>query len=94
VWVDILKTKSCVFDVIKEYRDLVEKITSMTIKCLRTNNGGELTYLEFEKCCKDARIKRHKTIIYTPHKNGMVECMNNTLVQRERNILSNAKMPQ
>ena len=37
-----------------------------TIKCLRTDNGGEFTSLEFEKYCKDEGIVRHKTNVYTP----------------------------
>ena len=44
---------------------MVEKITSRTIKCLRTDNGAEFTSLEFEKYCKDEGIVRHKTNVYT-----------------------------
>jgi hypothetical protein len=44
----------------------VEKSTGRSIKCLRTDNGGEFTSMEFEDYCNDFGIYRHKTIVYTP----------------------------
>ena len=78
----------------KQFRALVEKSTSRSIKCLRTNNGGEFTSIEFEKYCKEFGIDRHKTTAYTPRKNVVVECMNTTLVERERNMLNNGNLQQ
>ena len=48
VWIYLLKRKADVFNVFKQFRDLVEKSTSKKIKFLRIDNGGELTYKEFE----------------------------------------------
>ena len=62
----MLKRKSDVFSVFKQFRALVENSTGRTIKCLRTDNGGEFTSKEFDSYCKDAGIERHKTTIYTP----------------------------
>ena len=73
---------------------MVEKSTDRSIKCLRTNNGGELTSVEFENYCKEAGIERHKTTVYTSQQNGVVECMNRTLLERARSMLGNAKMQQ
>ena len=70
---------------------MVEKNTGRSIKCLRKNNGGEFTSLEFEKYCKETSIERHKTINYT-QQNGVSECMNMTLLERVRSMLSNAKL--
>ena len=78
----------------KQFRVMVEKRTSMKIKCLRKDNGGEFTSLEFEKYCKDEGIVRHKTNVYTPQQNGVVEHMNRTFLERERNMLSNANLGQ
>eukprot|EP00253_Pinus_taeda_P033931 PITA_33931 len=86
----MLKRKSDVFTVFKQFRALVENITGRTIKCLRTDNGGEFTSKEFENYCKDAGIERHKTIVYTPQQNGVAERMNRTLLERARSMLSNA----
>jgi transposase InsO family protein len=58
----------------------------MSIKCLRTDNGGEFTSMEFENYCKESGIDRHKTTAYTPQQNGVVEFMNKTLLERERSM--------
>ena len=73
---------------------MLEKRTGGTIKCLRTDNGGEFTSLEFEKYCKYEGIVRHKTHVYTPQQNGVAESMNETLLERARSMLSNANLSQ
>eukprot|EP00253_Pinus_taeda_P003210 PITA_03210 len=93
VWVYMLKRKSDVFTVFKQFRALVENITGRTIKCLRNDNGGEFTSKEFDNYCKDVGIERHKTIVYTPQENGFVERMNKTLLERARSMLR-CKIPQ
>ena len=94
VWIYLLKRKADVFNTFKQFRALVEKSIDRSIKCLRTNNGGEFTSMEFENYCKEAGIERHKTTFYTPQQNGVIECMNRTLLERERSMLSNAKLQQ
>eukprot|EP00253_Pinus_taeda_P015667 PITA_15667 len=48
VWVYMWKKKSDVFTVFKQFRALVENNTGRTIKCLRTDNGGEFSSKEFD----------------------------------------------
>jgi len=52
-WVFMLKKKFDVFNVFKQFKEMVEKRTSKSIKCLRTDNGGEFNSIEFEQYCKD-----------------------------------------
>ena len=92
VGVYILKSKADVFGVFKQFRALVENKTGRPIKCLRTDNGGEFTSLEFENYCKEVGIERHKITVYTPQQNGVAKRMNKTLLERARSILSNAKL--
>jgi transposase InsO family protein len=66
VWIYMLKSKADVFIVFKQFRTLVEKSIGRSIKCLRINNGGEFTSIEFENYCKEFGIDRHKTTTYTP----------------------------
>ena len=94
VWIYLLKKKADVFNTFKQFRDLVEKSTGKSIKCLRTDNGGEFTSKEFENYCKNEGIDRHKTTVYTPQQNGVAERMNRTLLERVRSMLSNAKLQQ
>ena len=88
----MLKSKDDVFIVFKQFRDLVEKSTSRSIKCLRTDNGGEFASMEFENYCKEFGIDRHKTTAYTPQQNGVTERMNMNLLERARSMLSNANL--
>jgi hypothetical protein len=90
----MLKGKADVFTVFKQFRALLEKRTSRSIKCLRTNNGGEFTPMEFENYCKEFGIDRNKTTTYTPQQNGVSECMNRTLLERARSMLSNTNLQQ
>jgi len=92
VWVYTLKRKDGVIDVFKQFKVLVEKRTGRSIKCLRIENGGKFRSLEFENYGKEARIKRHKTTVYTPQQNGVAECMNMILLERARCKLNNAKL--
>jgi transposase InsO family protein len=94
VWVYLFKRKADVFNTFKQFRALVEKRIDGSIKCLRTYNGCDFTSVEFENYCKEDGIEIHKTMIYTPRENGFVECMNKNLLERTRNMLSNAKMQQ
>jgi transposase InsO family protein len=87
VWIYMLKRKADVFVVFKQFRDLVEKRTGRSIKCLRTDNGGEFTLMKFENYCKEFGIDRNKTTTYTPQQNGVVERMNMTLLERARSML-------
>ena len=88
----MLKSKTDVFTIFKQFIALVEKSTGRSIKCLRTDNGGEFTSMEFENYCKELGIDRHKTTAYTPQQNGVVERMNMTLLERARSMLSNANL--
>jgi hypothetical protein len=47
-WVYILKRKSNVFNTFKQFIALVEKSIDRSIKCLRTYNGCEFKFVEFE----------------------------------------------
>jgi transposase InsO family protein len=91
VWIYLLKRKDCVFNTFKQFKDLVEKRTNTSIKCLRIDKGGDFTSMEFENYCKEVGIERHKTTVYTPKQNGVVELMNRTLIEKERSMLRNAK---
>ena len=70
VWVFMLKNEADVFNVYKQFKAMVEKRTCKTVKCLRNNNDGEFTSIEFEQYCKDEGIIRHKTVVYTPQQNN------------------------
>ena len=68
----------------------MENQTGKKIKRLRTDNGLEFCWSEFDQFCKDEGIARHRTVRNTPQQNGVAERMNQTLLERVRCMLSNA----
>ena len=56
-WVYFLKRKSEVFEVFKEFKNLVENQSGCRIKVLRSDQGGEYTSDMFEKFCRDYGIR-------------------------------------
>ena len=60
------------------------------MKCLHTDNGLEFCSDEFNTMCKKEGIVRHRIVRHTPQKNGVAECMNRTLIEKVRCMLSNA----
>lgn len=52
-WSYFLNEKSETFYVFKLFKILVEKETSLAIKCLQTDRGGEFTSAEFNSFCKE-----------------------------------------
>ena len=72
----MLKQKSEVFKVFKQWKALVENQTGKKIKRLRTDNGMEFCSSEFDEFCRDEGIARHQTVHHTPQQNGVAERMN------------------
>ena len=64
-----LKQKSDAFQMFKWYLERVEKETSKSLKCLRSNKGGEFYSNEFNNLCNDRGIKRKTSTPRTPPQN-------------------------
>ena len=66
---------------------MVEKVNGMSIKCLRTDRGGE-----FNDFCKQHGVKRQLTTTYTPQKNGVAERKNHTVMNLVRAMVIEKKV--
>ena len=86
-FVYFLKSKDQALQFFKDFKSLVENQTSLSIKTLRTDNGGEFCSKQFEKFLSDSGILHQKTNPYTPQQNGMVERMNRTIIEKTRCLL-------
>jgi transposase InsO family protein len=73
---------------------MVEKEVEMSIKCLRTDRGGEFNSNEFNDFCKESGIKRQLTTAYTPQQNGVAERKNRTVMNMVRSMLSDKNIPK
>jgi len=58
IWVYFLVEKVEAFITFKNFKTDVEKETDLTIKCLRTDRGGEFMSQEFKKICDNNGIRR------------------------------------
>ena len=84
VCVFFLKQKSDVFSTFKDWKTMVEKQTGRQVKCLRTDNGLEFCFDEFNTLSKKERIVRHCTVHHTPQQNGVAKRMNKTFMENVR----------
>jgi transposase InsO family protein len=91
-WIHFLRKKYEVFDRFKEFKALVENQIEKIIKVPRIENGREFRGNEFEEFCKKYGIARKNTTPYTPQHNGFAERMNKTLMEKERCMLSDARL--
>lgn len=87
-----LKNKSQTFDKFREYKAEVENETNKTIKCLRSDGGGEYCNKKFTLFLKSAGIKHQQTVPYTPEQNGVAERANRTIIEKGRALLSEADL--
>uniref|UniRef100_A0A2N9I3V5 CCHC-type domain-containing protein n=1 Tax=Fagus sylvatica TaxID=28930 RepID=A0A2N9I3V5_FAGSY len=62
--------KDQVFQLFKKFYAMVEREKRKSLKCLRTDNGGEYTSNEFENYCSEYGIRHEKTVPGTPQHNG------------------------
>lgn len=92
LWVYIMKNKSDVFQIFKDWSIMIQKQYDCKIKRFRTDNGGEYTSNEFEMYLKKEGIVHEKTIPYTPEQNGLAERMNRTLIETIRTMLADSNV--
>ncbi|KAL6202242.1 hypothetical protein ACLB2K_025951 [Fragaria x ananassa] len=81
-----------VFQTFKEFHAMVERETRRTLKCLRSDNGGEYTSNEFRGYCSKHDIRHIKTVPSTPQHNGVAQRMNRTILEKVRSMLKTANL--
>lgn len=93
VWAYPLKSKDQVLNVFREFHVMVERETGRSLKCIRSDNGGE--YIgPFDEYCRAHGIRHERTVPKTPEQNGVAERMNRTIVEKVRCMLSHSKLPK
>ena len=85
------KQKHVTFKIFKIH---VEKETYSTIKCLRTDRGGEFMSQDFKNFCDNNGIQRQLTVAYSPQQNEVAERKNRTIMNMVRSMLSSRKVPK
>jgi transposase InsO family protein len=83
----LLRAKGEVFDKFKKYKALVENQTSMKIKTLRSDNGGEFVSKKFDNFLHECGIQRQTSAPYTPQQNGVANRTNRTIMECARSMI-------
>ncbi len=92
-YIYLLQHKSEAFEKFKEFRNEVEKQKGRSIKCLRSDRGGEYLSDEFRGYLKDNGILSQLTPPGTPQLNGVSERRNRTLLDMVRSMINMADLP-
>jgi transposase InsO family protein len=82
-----LKSKDEVLGKFKEFKALIENLSEIKIKILRSDNGGEYISKYFVRFCKYVRIKRDLTTPYNPQQNGVAKRKNITIMEAVKTMI-------
>jgi transposase InsO family protein len=80
-WIYFLKNMDGVLAKFQEFKAQVENLTRRNIKVLRSDNGGEYTFKDFNNFCLEAWIKREYIVPYNPQQNGVTERKSRTIIE-------------
>ncbi|KAF8788320.1 Retrovirus-related Pol polyprotein like [Argiope bruennichi] len=85
-----LKNENEVITVFREYLSRVERELDLKLKSVRTDNGMEFCYKEFEKIPRELGIKSEQTTIFTPELNRDSERFNRSSMDAVRTLLQDS----
>jgi hypothetical protein len=91
--ITFFKEKYETFEKFKSFKTLVENVTDLKIKCLRSDREGEFTSYEFDEFRDNHGTKRHFSVERTPQQNEIVEMKNIIVQEMDRTMLNEAKLP-
>jgi uncharacterized protein YbcV (DUF1398 family) len=66
MWLQLLTSKSEAAEAIKKFKARAEAESSKKLRVLRTDRGGEFTFVEFAAYYAEEGVVRHHTVPYTP----------------------------
>lgn len=92
-WVMFLRHKSETFQNFSELVQLLETKYTLTVRAIRTDNGGEFWNHQMRDFCAGRGIHHQPTAPYTPQMNGVAERKNRTLVEAARSMLAASNLP-
>ena len=94
IWVAFLREKCEALEKLKSFKAMAENETSLKIKCLRSDRGGEFTSQEFNSFCEEHGIKRQLSTPQTPQQNGFAERNNRTILDATRTMMMEGNVSQ
>lgn len=94
IYTYIIKRKSEVYNCFREYAKLVQTKFNKRIGNLRCDNGGEYRSGELIAYCRENGTFIDYTTPYTPQLNEKAERFNRSLVEKDRSMISDSRMPK
>ena len=88
-----MNSKSEVFEKYRGFVAIATNESGQRIGTLKTDNGSEYLFKEFQTYLKSKGIKHQLSIPHTPEQNGVAERMNTTIVESARAMMSHANLP-
>ena len=89
-----MSSKDQVFAKYKLYKVMMSQQWAVYMKTLFSDRGGEYTSKEFEDYLPRKGTKHRLTVYDTPKKNKVAEWLNQTLVERSRDLLIESNLPK
>ncbi|XP_016548888.2 uncharacterized protein LOC107848624 isoform X1 [Capsicum annuum] len=83
-WVFLLKFKSDVLIMLRQFFKMVHTQFKAVVQVVRTYNGGEFVGSHLQTFFKDLGIIHHRTCVYTPQQNGVAERKHRHLLEVAR----------
>ena len=93
LWIQYLHKKSNAFTAFKEWHLEVERQTGRKLRIFYSDNGSEYITAEWELYLKGQGIIHQKSTPRTPEQNGVLECLNLTLMDCVRTMLIESQLP-
>ena len=89
-----LQTKDEAFQAFKDFYAFIRTQFGVTIRRIRSDNGGEYASKKFQDEMTKEGMKWEPTVAYNPHENGVAERINQILVNKVICILADSDLPQ
>jgi hypothetical protein len=93
MWVAVIPCKDRATIAIKDIKARAEGESSLKLKSLHTDCGGEFTVMEFTDNCAAEGVHRQHTTPYNPQQNDVVKRRNGTVVATARSMLKAKCLP-
>ena len=75
-------------------KSIVESMPISSVKCVRSDNGGEFTSKEFGDLLLSHNVKHEKSAPYSPHQNGTAERAWRSIFEMARCLLVMSELPK
>ncbi|PKU83464.1 Retrovirus-related Pol polyprotein from transposon TNT 1-94 [Dendrobium catenatum] len=92
-WLFPMKFKSEVYNIFVLFKNQIEKYSSQTIKCLRSDGGTEFLNHDFKSFLRNNGIAHQVSCPYTPEQNGVAERKHRHIIETTRTLLTTASVP-